>query len=112
MKAPTLNRRFTLEAANTAPDGSGGFIETWETLGAVWGELKGTGGRDVDLDARAASQGRFRITVRAAPLGALERPLPGQRLREGGRVFPVIAVVDSDPEGRWLSCIVREELLR
>lgn len=112
MKAPKLNRRFTLEVANTAPDGSGGFIETWEALGTLWGELKGAGGRDVDIDAGAVSQGRFRVTVRSAPHGALERPLPGQRLREGQRMFPVIAVVDSDPDGRWLTCIVREELLR
>ncbi|MEO1238572.1 MAG: head-tail adaptor protein [Pseudomonadota bacterium] len=112
MTPPQLNRRFRLEAANVAPDGAGGFVETWEVLGEIWGELKGASGRDVDIDTGAMSQGRFRITVRAASQGALERPLPGQRLREGNRVFPILAVIDTDTRGRWLTCIVREELLR
>ena len=112
MKVPNLNRRFTLEAANAVPDGAGGFLDTWAVLGTLWGELKGTGGRDIDVDAAALSQGRYRITVRAAPAGALERPRPGQRLREGPRVFPILAVVDIDPEGHWLSCVVREEEVR
>lgn len=112
MKPPNLNRQFTLEAASAAPDGSGGFVETWTALGTLWGELRGSGGRDVDIDAGAVSQGRFRITVRAAAPGSTERPLPGQRFREGSRLFPILAVVDMDPDGRWLSCVVREEMLR
>ncbi|MEL7025699.1 MAG: head-tail adaptor protein [Pseudomonadota bacterium] len=112
MRAPKLNRKFTLEAVSAAPDGSGGFVETWASLGTVWAELKGSSGRDQDIDEAALSRANFRITLRAAPAGASERPLPGQRFREGSRIFPILAVVDHDPDGRWLSCVVREEAVR
>lgn len=110
--APVLNRQFVLEAASTSPDGSGGFVDAWVVLGTLWGELKGIGGRDVDVDTAAVSQGRFRITVRASAPTSSERPIPGQRFREGTRTFPILAVVDSDPKGRWLTCVVREEAQR
>ena len=112
MKAPVLNRRFILEVRETQPDGQGGFEETWTPLGALWGELRGMTGRDVEREATALSLATFRITLRAAPPGAAERPTAGQRLKDGPRVFPIISVVDRDVEGRWLTCFTREETVR
>lgn len=112
MTGPTLNRRFQLEAAETQPDGHGGFDQTWTVLGTLWGELRGMTGRDRERDAAAMSLADFRVTVRAAAPGAAERPVAGQRLREGPRVFHILSVVDRDVSGRWLTCFCREEVVR
>ena len=40
------------------------------------------------------------------------RPRPDQRLREGARIFTILAVTERDPEGRFLTCITREEVAR
>ncbi|NJS38774.1 MAG: head-tail adaptor protein [Rhodobacteraceae bacterium] len=52
----------------------------------------------------------YRITVRAAPTGAVSRPKAGQRFREGTRLFPILAVTEADPYGRFLTCFAREEV--
>ncbi|MDJ1007532.1 MAG: head-tail adaptor protein [Paracoccaceae bacterium] len=112
MKAPVLNRKFALEAADRQPDGQGGHEESWGTLGTLWGELKGMTGSDRLRGEAAMSLATFRITVRAAPPNAPSRPVAGQRLREGPRLFSILAVVDRDVEGRWLTCFCREETVR
>ncbi len=112
MRAPHLNRALTLEEREGTPDGSGGYIDNWSSLGTLWAELKGIGGRDRSVDAVALSEARFKVTVRSAPAGSTERPSAGQRFRDGSRVFPILAVVDADPLGQWLTCYVREEVAR
>lgn len=112
MSRPLLNRRFVLEAAETQPDGHGGVEETWTPLGTLWGELRGVSGRDRERSEVALSQAGYRITVRASPFGAEDRPQAGQRLREGPRMFEILAVVDRDERGRWLTCYCREEAVR
>ena len=112
MKPPVLNRRFTLEAVDAQPDGQGGAEETWIPLGSLWGELRGMTGRDSEREGAALSLAQFRVTLRAAPPGAMARPVAGQRLREGPRLFPILAVMDRDVEGRWLTCFCREESVR
>ena len=57
--------------------------------------------------ARAA----FRITVRAAPQGSPQRPAPGQRLRDGARIFTILSVTEQDAEGRFLTLWAEEEVV-
>ena len=112
MTAPVLNRRFLLEAQDTQPDGQGGFEESWAALGTLWVELRGMTGRDRERETASLGVANFRITVRAAPFGSTERPVAGQRFREGARIFEILSVVDRDVEGRWLTCFCREEVVR
>ena len=37
-----------------------------------------------------------------------QRPIAGQRFREGARIYPIIAVAEADPEGRYLVCYAEE----
>ena len=60
-------------------------------------------------DQRLASAMGYRITVRAAPVGAPSRPRPDQRFREGARVFRILAVAERDAVGRYLTCFAEEE---
>ena len=108
-EAPKLNRKLVLEAPQQVPDGAGGLSEVWVTLGALWAQVRAGSGRGVEEDFLTLSYVPYRIMVRAAPPGALSRPRPEQRLREGARIYRIIAVADTDPAGRFLPCFAREE---
>lgn len=110
MKAPKLNRKLVLEAPVQAPDGAGGFAETWTVLGTVWGAVKLGTGRETQPAGLSVSSMSYRITVRAAPDGAPSRPMPGQRFVEGTRRFRIFAVGEADAGVQYLTCFVREEV--
>lgn len=52
----------------------------------------------------------FRIFLRAAPQASPQRPRPDQRLREGARIFRILAVSEADAAGAFLICHAREEV--
>ncbi|MFT7595414.1 MAG: head-tail adaptor [Paracoccaceae bacterium] len=110
MSAPHLNRRLALEAPVRAPDGAGGFSESWAVLGEVWAEVSARTGRERAVAGGPVSAVGYRIVVRSAPVGAASRPLPEQRFREGARLFIIQAVADRDPVGRYLTCFADEEV--
>ena len=110
MNAPRLNRALHLEALARVPDGAGGYGDGWAALGTLWAEVKPGSGRAVAADPVTASVAAYRITVRAAPVGAPSRPRPDQRFREGVRVFRILAVAEADAEGRFLTCFAEEEV--
>lgn len=104
-----LLRRLTLEDRRRASDGAGGFSESWTALGQLWADVRMERARVSGRGAAALMRQPVRIIVRAAPLGAPSRPKPGQRFREGTRVFDVRAVGDLDGSGRYLACLAQEE---
>jgi head-tail adaptor len=109
MKLPQLNRALTLEGPVTVPDGAGGYTKSWTVLGTLWAEITAGSGRDTAGEDVTLSTVPYRITVRAAPVGAPSRPIPEQRLREGTRVFRILAVTERDLDARFLTCFAREE---
>lgn len=111
MRVPVLDRKLTLETAQTSPDGAGGFVTTWVPLGELWAELRpGTGGERRE-DFLKISRAPYKVTVRSAPEGAPSRPKPAQRFREGARIFSILAVSDRDDRGGYLTCFVEEEVV-
>ena len=108
---PRLNRELALEAPMRAPDGAGGFNESWHELGRLWADISARTSRERDASGLPLAQVRYRITVRSSPVGTDARPLPEQRFREGDRVYRIEAVAERDPEGRYLTCFAREEVL-
>jgi SPP1 family predicted phage head-tail adaptor len=110
MKSPRLNRKFVLEKQTQIPDGAGGFVEQWDTLGTLWADLSARTGRDRSEQGAPVSHVGYRIMVRSAPAGNLARPVPGQRLRDGERIYAIRAVAEEDPEGRYLTCFADEEV--
>jgi head-tail adaptor len=110
MRPPHLNRALVLEAVLRNPDGAGGYVETWSALGTLWAAFNPGSGSDVPGEEQILGAVRYRIAVRAAPSGSASRPKAGQRFREGDRVFPILAVAEADPAGRFLTCFAREEV--
>lgn len=112
MSGVHLRRRMVLEQPGRDPDGAGGFVQTWEPLGEVWAEVTSLQGRETVEGGLALSRNQQRIVLRAAPQGSSMRPRPDQRLREGARIFTILAVSETDPAGRYLTCHTREEVAR
>jgi head-tail adaptor len=110
MSRVRLTRELALEARRSVPDGLGGYVESWVTLGRMWAEVVAGTGRDVAGEEVTVSAVPYRITVRAAPPGSEQRPRPDQRFREGTRVFRIVAVAERDAEGRFLRCFAQEEV--
>ncbi|WP_300058245.1 phage head closure protein [uncultured Roseobacter sp.] len=110
MTTPRLNRKLVLEAPQRLDDGAGGYVETWQALGSVWAKVTPRSGRETAVSEVALSTVGYRITLRSAPEGDIRRPVPEQRFREGARLFHIQAVVDDDPDGRYLTCFATEEV--
>ncbi len=110
MKAPQLTRPLVLEAAQRTGDGAGGYVQTWQALGTLWAEVAPRTGRETAGPGLTVSRVGYRITVRAAPQGAPSRPVAGQRLRDGARIFHVRAVTEAGPEARYLTVFADEEV--
>lgn len=111
MNLPRLNRRLTLESPQKVPDGAGGFHTSWIPLGQLWAALQPRGGRQSEEESAPISAVSYKIIVRGAPQGSPARPRPEQRFRDGGRIFSIRAVTESDADGRYLTCFADEEVV-
>lgn len=110
MSLPVLNRRLVLEAPVRLPDGAGGAIESWSTLGELWADLRPRTGRERAEAGEPVSTMSYRIVVRGAPVESAQRPKPEQRFRDGARLYRIRAVAEHDPAGRYLICFADEEV--
>lgn len=90
------------------PDGGGGLMEGWQPLGTLWAAIERPAARLVREGALEVSSVRVRIIVRAAPPGRSRRPLEGQRLRMGTRVFRILGVSEYDRAAHYLQLWAEE----
>ncbi len=111
MAAVRLLRRLVLEEAEPVADGSGGFAVTWIAVGTLWADVTARAGREDFVGAAVRPRMKYRILVRGAPVGAVSRPRPDQRLREGARVFDILSVAEHDARGRYLEIVAEEGVL-
>jgi len=109
MIGPGLNRKLRLEVPYRTRDDAGGYETTWAVEGMLWASVVPGTGSEAEVAGLSISTVPFKITVRAAPVGSPSRPVAGQRLRDGERVFRVLAVTEADASARYLLCIAREE---
>ena len=91
-------------------DGSGGYTETWATLGTHWAEVTARSGSERQVAGVPVSRVSYRIVVRGAPFGSSMRPTPDQRFSDGTRRFVIRAVAERDPRGQYLTCFADEEV--
>ena len=105
----SLDRPLVLQQIMRVPDEAGGFSRIWTDVGTLWGEVLPGSGRDPSGEDVILTSISYRITVRGAPQGSPRRPKAGQRFRDGGRVFDILAVTERDRAGLFLTCFAREE---
>ena len=109
MSPPRLTRRLVLETHLLDSDGSGGFVDHWLPVGTLWAEVRAGTGSEQAGPGVPIGRVAYRIVVRAAPPGSPARPRADQRLREGARVFAILAVAERDAGGAYLTCFCEEE---
>lgn len=108
---PRLTRALTHEALQRVADGMGGYRETWVSLGLVWADIQPGTGRIAGGEFHATATTPYRIILRWMAPGSPDRPQPEQRLREGSRVFRILAVSEEDPHGLYLNLSAVEEVV-
>ncbi len=111
MAPPVLNVRLALEHPDREGDGLGGYRIEWRHLGWLWAAMAARSGVQRQAEVSAESVVTWQITLRAAPVGDVRRPAPGQRFRLDQRLFVIEAVAEQDRAGRWLTCFAKEEEL-
>lgn len=111
MTLPVLNRKLVLQEPERIADEAGGYVVTWTALGTLWAQISPGSGREVAAHNLPRSRVPLRIVVRAAPVGASSRPVPGQRFVEGSRVYAITAVTEVDRTTHYLTCHAEEEVI-
>ncbi len=100
-----MRRELKLQAMTPVADGFGGHGETWPEVATVFAAVEPLS----PYSLRAADQALEGVTHRVA-FRWRAGVAAGMRLAGGGRVFAVRTVHDPDGSGRYLICMVREEL--
>ena len=106
MSIPQMTRALVLEHPVRTADGACGFVTCWQALGVIWAAIRPGAGRETANLARQP----YKITLRAAPYGAPSRPVPGQRFRQGDRIYRIESVAEADAKGLYLTCTATQEV--
>lgn len=107
-----LSRRFVLETRRVVADEAGGVVASWQSLGLLWANVTTRTAREDFIAGQSRPRVWFRFIVRAVPPRAASRPQPGQRFREGERIFNILTVAEHDTFNRYLEIVAEEGVLR
>ena len=100
-----LRHRLVLEQPLESPDGAGGVTRGYATVTTLWAAVMPVTARgDVVADGVDATV-THRIIVRSGPDVTTRH-----RLREGARIFRILALRDSDGSGRFLEIHAEERV--
>jgi SPP1 family predicted phage head-tail adaptor len=98
-----LRHRLTLEAPDAAPDGMGGVMRVWTSLGQVWAAIE-----PVSLNEALAADRRVGTLTHRLLLRKRADLTLDHRFALGARTFSIRALRETG-EGRYLECLVGEE---
>jgi SPP1 family predicted phage head-tail adaptor len=105
MRIAALRDWLVLEQPVRMPDGGGGAAIAWQTVAELWAHV-----RPITGDERLAhDQVAGRLTHRVA-IRYRAGVLPAMRLRQGARVYEIVAVIETAPRRR-LECLCEERTL-
>ena len=100
-----LKHRIGLEAPVETPDGAGGVARSYATAATLWAKVTPVAARgDVEADGFAGTV-THHIVIRSGPDVTTRH-----RLREGTRIFRIVALRDQDGGGRFLEIHAQERV--
>ena len=100
-----LRHRLVLEQPLESPDGAGGVTRGYATVTTLWAAVMPVSARgDVVADGVGATV-THRIIVRSGPDVTTRH-----RLREGARIFRILALRDQDGSGRFVEIEAQERV--
>jgi SPP1 family predicted phage head-tail adaptor len=98
-----LRHRLMLEAPDAEPDGMGGVVRVWTSLGEVWAAIE-----PVSMHEALAADKRVGALTHRAVLRKRSDLTLDHRFTLGVRVFWIRALRET-AEGRYLECLLAEE---
>jgi head-tail adaptor len=105
-----FSRHLLLERATWLSDGAGGQTRDWTVIGGLWAEVRMRSGGVSETEFGRLPRLRLRVATPALPVGEPMRPVPGDRLRDGTRIYAVTAAHEADGRGRVLTVLAEEEV--
>jgi SPP1 family predicted phage head-tail adaptor len=100
-----LRHRLVLEEPIEPPDGAGGVTRSYATVTTLWAAVTPVSARgDVVADDVGANV-THRIIIRSGPYVSTRH-----RLREGARIFRILALRDQDGSGRFIEINAEERV--
>jgi SPP1 family predicted phage head-tail adaptor len=100
-----LNRRLVLEEPVESADGAGGVTRSYGTVTTLWAAVRPVSARGDVLAAAAGATVTHRIVIRTRA-GLTTR----HRLRDGSRIFRIVALRDPDGSGRFIEIAAEERV--
>lgn len=100
-----LNRRLTLEAPVETADGAGGVTRSYATVTTLWAAVRPASARGDVVAAATGATVTHRIVVRTR-----SDLTTRHRLRDGTRIFRIVALRDPDGSGRFLELAAEERV--
>lgn len=98
-----LRHELLLQQATRAPDGLGGFAETWVTIATVFARIEPLRVSQAFTAAQEIETATHAITIRQrADIAS------GMRFAKGARRFRIITVRDPQETGRFIICTTEE----
>jgi SPP1 family predicted phage head-tail adaptor len=101
----TLRHRLVLEAPVETADGAGGVARSFATVTTLWAALVPVTARGDVVAADLGASVTHRIVIRSG-LDLTTR----HRLREGARIFRIVALRDQDGSGRFIEIDAEERV--
>lgn len=103
--AGTLSKRVTIVRLDPFEDGAGGSDGTWRDQAAVWAEILPVRGTERIQSLAVESTVTHRVRIRKDAFPTLTA---ADRLREGGRSFHLVSVIDYGERGEFFECLAEE----
>ena len=100
-----LRHRLVLEAPVETADGAGGVARTFATVATLWAAVVPVTARGVVVADDVGASITHRIVIRSGPDVTTRH-----RLREGARIFRILALRDQDGGGRFLEIHAEERV--
>ena len=100
-----LRHRLTLEEPVETADGTGGVTRSFATVTTLWASVTPVSARGRVEAASLAADVTHRIVIRSGP-----QLTTRHRLREGTRIFRILALRDRDGSGRFVEIGVQEKV--
>lgn len=113
MRAGALRKRGTLERPTETADAAGQMIPEWEEVATLYGSLRGSSAKEIDVSRQMAAIATHTWIQRfqgdaTDPETAEANPRPGDRIVIGSRVLNVLGAVDWDDAHREVRVLCNE----
>ena len=100
-----LNHRLVLEAPVETPDGAGGVTRSFAEVATLWAAVQPSGAAGEIVAAATGATVTHRILIRAR-----SDVTTRHRLREGTRIFRIVALREQDGTGRFTEIAAEERV--